>query len=81
MGLMVNGPILKRSPALDLVELGVVEQPVLFQLAFDVSQRELGAVHRHVQLRQNPRQRADVVFVPVGQHDGAHMLAILDADR
>ena len=58
----------------DLVEHGVVEQAVLFQLALDIGQGELGAIHRHVQFGQNPGQRADVVFVAVGQHDAAHVL-------
>ena len=54
---------------------------MLFQLVFDVGQRELGAVDRDVQLGEQPRQCADVVFVAVRQHDGAHVLAVLDADR
>ncbi len=71
-------PDLEALARLDLVEHGVVEQGVLFQLAFDIGQRELGAVDRHVQLGQHPRQRADVVFVAVRQHDGAHVLAVLE---
>ena len=71
-------PDLEALAGLDLVEHGVVEQRVLFQLAFDIGQRELGGVDRDVQLRQHPRQRADVVFVTVRQHDGAHVLAVLD---
>ena len=71
-------PNLEALAGLDLVELGVVKQAVLFQLALDVSQRELGGVDGNVQLRQQPGQRADVVFVAVGQHHRAHVLAVLD---
>ncbi len=70
-------PNLNAIAGADLVELGVVQQAVLFQLALNVGQRELGAVNRNVQLGQYPRQSADVVFMPVRQHDGAHVLPIL----
>ena len=56
-----------------LVEIGIVEQPMLFQLALDESQCELSSVNRNVQLRENPRQTADVVFMPVGQQDSANL--------
>ena len=49
---------------------------MLFQLAFDIRQRELGPVDRNVQLRQNPRQTADVVFMAMGQNDRANLLAV-----
>ena len=74
----MNGPILKRSFAPDLPQVGVVEQSVLVELVLDIGQREFGAPHRHVQLGQNPGQRADVVFVPVRKNDAAHLLAVLD---
>ena len=62
-------PDARTSPRSDLDQLGFVEQLVLFELAFDVGQRELGAVDGHVQLAQNPGQAADVVLVPVRQDD------------
>ncbi len=62
----------------NLDQLRLVEQLVLFELALDVSQRELGAIDRHVQLGENPRQSADVVLVPVRQNDAAHALLVLD---
>ena len=77
IGLMVNGPILNGSPGSNLVQFGVIQQAVFFELAFHVGQRELGAADRNVQLGQNPGQRADVVFVAVRQHDRPHVLAIL----
>ena len=74
-------PDLEALAGADLAQVGVVEQAVLFQLVFHVGQRELGALDRHVQFGQHPGQRADVVFVAVGQNDAAHLLAVLDADR
>src|ERR1700722_6305662 len=49
---------------------------MLFQLALNIGQRELCPVHRNVQLRQNPRQSADVVFMSVGQNDRANLFAV-----
>jgi hypothetical protein len=60
-----------------LDELGVVEQAVLVELAFDVGEGELGAVDRDVELGEDPGQAADVVFVAVGEDDGADFLAVL----
>ena len=54
---------------------------MFFELAFDVSQRELGPVNRDIQFRKDPRQRADVVLVAVRQHDGAYVLAVLRQSR
>ncbi len=78
MGLMVNGPILKRSPALISLSSASSSSAVLFQLALDVGEREFGGVDGNVQLRQQPGQRADVVFVSVRQHHGAHVLPVLE---
>ena len=74
-------PDLEALARLDLVEHGIVEQAVLFQLAFHISQREFGAVYRHVQLGEQPGQCADVVFVSMGQHHRPHMSAVLDQVR
>src|SRR5690242_6200658 len=70
-----DGEALTRT---DFAQIGVVQQPVLLQLVFHVSQGELGAIHRKINFGKNPRQPANVVFVPVGEHDGAHLLAVLD---
>jgi hypothetical protein len=61
----------------DLDQLGVVQQVVLVQLALHQGQGELRAIHRHVQLGEDPGQSADVVLVPVRQDDAAHLLAVL----
>ena len=54
-----------------LDEVGVVEQAVLVELAFDVGERELGAVDGDVELGEDPGQAADVVLVAVREDDGA----------
>ncbi len=50
---------------------------MLFELALDEGQRELCAVDRNVQLRENPRQTADVILMPVSQNDTANLVAVL----
>ncbi len=62
----------------DLDERGLVEQMMLFELAFDKGQRELGGVHRNLELAQNPGQAADVIFVPVGEDDGPDILPVFN---
>src|SRR5664280_1167009 len=69
---------LKALASSDLVEHGIVQLTMLFQLAFHIGQSEFGAVNRNVQFRQNPGQRADVIFVAVGENNCAYMSAILD---
>src|SRR5437588_9386435 len=62
---------------LDLVELRSVEKAVLLQFAFYQSERELRAINRNIQLGENPRKSTDVVFMAVGEQDGANFAAIL----
>ena len=70
-GLNREWPDRKLLARSNLNQFGFIEQFVLFELAFDIRQRELGAIHRHLELAQNPRQPANVVLVPVGQNDRA----------
>ena len=74
MGWMVNGPDLEAFSGADLAQVGVVEQAVLFEFVFHIGERELGAPDRHIEFGENPGQRADVVFVAVGENDAAHAL-------
>ncbi len=74
-------PDLDAFAGANLDQLGIVQQTVLFQLVLHVSKRELGAVDRNVEFSENPGQRPDVIFVAVGEHDGADLLAVLDAGR
>ncbi len=77
-GLDGEGAEMEFALRLDLDQLGVVQQFVLFELAFDVGQRELRGVDRHIELAQQPGQAADVVLVAVGKNDAAHAGAVLD---
>ena len=54
-----------------------VEELVLFQLAFDVGQREFGGVNGNLELAEDPGESADVVFMPMGKDDGTDVLAVL----
>ena len=73
---MVKGPIVNFSLRRDFDQRGFVEQLVLFELAFDVGQRELGGVDGHLELAQDPGQSADVVFVAVREDDGADVFPV-----
>ena len=78
MGSMVNGPMVNFTLGWISISSISSSKLVLFQLVFHVGQRELGAVDRNLQLVQDPRQAADVVLVPVRQHNAAHMLLVLN---
>ena len=62
----------------DLDESDFIEQLVLFELAFDVGQGELGCIDGNLDLAQNPRQAADVVLVTVGENDGPDMSLVFN---
>src|SRR5258705_894270 len=47
------------------------------ELVFNVCESELGAPDRNIEFAQDPRQRADMVFVSVGENDGANVLPVL----
>src|ERR1039457_3538273 len=61
----------------NLDQFRVLEQAVLFQLAFHKSEGELGAVDRDIELGEDPGEAADVVLVAVGEYDGADFIAVL----
>ncbi len=54
---------------------------MLFQFVFHVGERELGAPDWNVEFRKNPRQRADVVFVTMGENNAAHALPVFGEIR
>ncbi len=78
MGSIVNGPTVNFCFGRDLDQRGLVEQVMLFELALDVGQGELGGIHRHLDLAQHPGQAADVVLMPVGKDDGTNMLLVFN---
>ena len=54
-----------------------LQQPRFFESFFYQRQRKPRAVHWHVQVAQNVRQRADVVLVAMRQHNRANVRAVL----
>ena len=77
-GLNGEGADAKTFSRPDLDQFGVIQQPVLFQFVFDVSQRELGGKDGHVQLGKQPGNGADMVQVPVRQDYAAHARTVVD---
>jgi len=61
-----------------LDEGGFVEEFMLFEFAFNVSEGKLGGVDGDFELGENPGQAADVVLVSVGEDDGANMLFVFN---
>ena len=59
------------------VQRGFFQQAMFFQLFLDDGQRKFRAVNRHIQFGKNVGNRADVIFVRVGQHDGPHFIFVL----
>ena len=71
-------PERRRIARRDLVQLGRIEQSVLLELLSYERKRELRPIHRHVEVAQDVRDRADMIFVPVRQDDRAnHPLVLL----
>src|SRR5260370_16178778 len=77
----LNGIDGKRSDgetfaAFNNVQFGVFKQRVLFQPVFHVGQCELGAINRHVQFGEDPRQSSNVFLMAVGQDDRPDLVAV-----
>src|SRR6185312_2554160 len=56
----------------------IVQQPMFFQFSFDIGEREFSTIHRHAQFGENPGQSADMIFMPMGQHNAAYHIAVFD---
>ena len=61
-----------------LDEVGVVEEAMLFELAFDVGEGELRAVDGNFKGGEDPWQAADVILVAVREQDGSDLGAVLN---
>ncbi len=61
----------------DFAESGGIEKACFGDAFFDQRQGKTGAVDGNVQVAKNVRKRADMIFVAVGEHDGANVLAVL----
>src|SRR5712692_226550 len=70
-------PNLHEAAGENFTKCGRLEEARFFETFLDERQREARSVNRYVQIAQNVRQRADVVFVAVSQDDGAHVRAVL----
>src|SRR5579864_1255821 len=77
-GMNREGAKLETFSGADFVEFNRVKQFVLFEFVLDVGERELGAIHGHVDFGKNPGQAADVIFVAVSEYDGPNLVAILN---
>ena len=64
-------------PSLYFVQLGFIKQRVLFEFLAHDGQRKFRAVNRDVYFGQNIGNGADVIFVRVGEDDGAHHALVL----
>jgi len=62
-------------------QVGVIEQSVLVEFVFHVSERELRSPDGDVEFGEHPGNRADMIFVAVREDDAAHALAVLDEIR
>ena len=60
-----NGPIMRRSPSLTDDQVGLAQQPGLFDAVAGQAEGDGGAEDREAQLAQQVVQRADVVLVAV----------------
>src|SRR5438477_13046753 len=72
---------LEAFPGPNFPQISIVEQSVLVQLVFYISQRELSSPDRNIQLRKDPRQGSDVIFVSMGEHNRANTLPIFEEVR
>src|SRR5580692_5818644 len=62
----------------DLMQIGALEQSVLFQFVFQQGKSEFGAPYRYIEFGENPRQSANLILVAMGENDSAHPLPVFD---
>lgn len=65
---------------LDAMQHYIAENTVLIELAFRQSEREARSVDRNIELLQDVRQRAEMIFVSMGEDDRGDFVAILFED-
>jgi len=59
-----------------LAEVGLAQDPVLFQLRLDEPESEPGPINRHVEALEHEGEGADVVLMAVGEDDPEHLLVL-----
>src|SRR5438445_7808936 len=62
---------------LDAVQQHIAQNSVLVELAFRETEREVRSINGNVELFQDVRQRAQMIFVSVREDDGSYVVAIL----
>ena len=77
MNSISNDPTVKFLARGDRVELDLVEQSELLKTILDKRERESRSIDRRICNLQQKRQRADVVFVRVGQNNADQFVAML----
>ena len=66
-----------RAAGQDFAQRGGIEQARFFHALFHERQREARSVQRNIQIAKNVRQRADVIFMAVRQHNRANLRPVL----
>src|SRR5207247_5679811 len=72
-----EGAKLNHVARLDTMKQRITQQVMLFKFALRQCGSEMGAIYRNVKLLQDVRQRAEMVFVTVGENNRAYVVAIL----
>lgn len=62
---------------INAVKPGIPEQPVLLQLSLDQAKRQARGIEREIHLLEQIRNTADMVFMPVGDNQGPHLILII----
>ncbi len=66
-----------RLAGTDQVQIGGAEKFVFFEAAFHQGECEVGAVDGDIELAEEKRNGADVIFMSVGQDEGTDVFAML----
>ena len=73
----LKGPICNGLAGLDGVQFGFAAKAVARQLDFQQAAGQRGGIDGRVHFLEQVVNRADVVFVTVGDDDAAHLVAVL----
>src|SRR5581483_1181328 len=76
-GIDGEGPKIKAAAGANFAQIGLVEQLMLVQLIFNQCQGELGTEDRNIQLRKDPGQSTDMVFMAVSKDNATDFVAVV----
>jgi len=68
---------LDANAGFQFIQFSIVEQAMLIELVFDIGQREFRTPYWYIQFGEDPWDAADVIFMPVGEDDGANFVPVL----